>query len=107
MYRNSGELTVKETMERYPLITAHIISESLGYATPTCAARILKDAREGRENNCEWIDACYGKNALKAVQNSIRLRHGHTGYMADFQYAKRLVYNSIEKGREPELASWF
>ena len=37
------ELTVEETMRRYPRITANIIAESLGYATPTCMARILKD----------------------------------------------------------------
>jgi len=34
-----------KTMKRYPCITAHIIAESLGYATPSCAARILKDEK--------------------------------------------------------------
>ncbi len=101
------ELSVEETMRRYPLITAHVISESLGYATPACAARILKDAREGRRNNCEWIDACYKGDALSAVQNSIRFRDEHTGYMSDFKRAQALVKRSIEDGREPELASWF
>lgn len=65
----TNELPVNDTMKRYPLITSHIIAESLGYATPTVAARILKDAREGRENYCEWIDACYNRDPLKAVQN--------------------------------------
>jgi len=65
------ELSTREIMKRYPRITAHIIAESLGYATPTCAARILKDAREGNENYCEWIYCCYNRNSLKAVQNAI------------------------------------
>jgi hypothetical protein len=94
-------------MKRYPLITAHIIAESLGYATPTCAARIPKDAREGRENYCEWIDACYNRDPLSAVQDAIRYRHNHSGFMAEFKYAKALVEKSIKDGEEPELASWF
>jgi hypothetical protein len=107
MNSEAKELSVQETMKKYPLITAHIIAESLGYATPTVAARILKDAREGRQNYCEWIDACYGCDALKAVQDSIRYRHNHNGFMAEFKYAKALVERSIKDGQEPELASWF
>jgi hypothetical protein len=107
MYRKVKELSVQETMKKYPLITGHIIAESLGYATPTVAARILKDAREGRENYCEWIDACYNRDPLRAVQDAIRYRHNHNGYMAEFKYAKALVERSIKDGEEPELASWF
>lgn len=48
------ELSVRETMKRYPCIVSHVISESFGYAIPlSCAARVLKNAREGRENFCE------------------------------------------------------
>ena len=107
MYEKIKELSVKETMKKYPLITAHIIAESLGYATPTLAARILKDAREGRENYCEWIYSCYNKNPLNAVRHSIRGWHNHNGYMADFKTAKTLVEKSIKNGEEPILASWF
>src|SRR5437870_4302405 len=35
----------EDIMRRYPRITAHIIAESLGYATPTKAALILRDAK--------------------------------------------------------------
>jgi hypothetical protein len=35
--------TAREFMRRYPHITAHIVSESLGYATPTAAAIIGLD----------------------------------------------------------------
>ena len=48
-------MTAHDVMRRWPRLTAHLIASSLGYATPTCAARILKDAKEGRENWCEWI----------------------------------------------------
>jgi hypothetical protein len=67
----------------------------------------LKDAREGRENYCEWIDACYKCNPLKAVQDSIRYRHNHSGYMSEFKLAKALVIRAINDRKEPELASWF
>jgi hypothetical protein len=107
MYGKVKELSVQETMKRYPLITAHIIAESLGYATPTVAARILKDAREGRENYCEWICSCYGANPLGAVQDAIRCRHYHKGPMAEYKRAKALVKKSIETGDEPLLGSWF
>lgn len=107
MYGKIKELSVEDTMKKYPRITAHIIAESLGYATPTCAAKILKDAREGRENWCEWIDACYKRNPLNAVRDSISRRHHHTGYMASYRTAKILVEKSIKDGNEPELASWF
>ena len=107
MTRKIKELSLKETMERYPRITAHIVAESLGYATPSCAARILKDAREGRENYCEWVYSCYTTDPLKAVKDAIRNRHYHTGLMADYRRALGLVKRSIETGQEPLLGSWF
>lgn len=107
MYKKVKELSVSDTMEKYPRITAHIIAESLGYATPSCAARILKDAREGRENYCEWVYSCYTTDPEKAVKDAIRNRHYHTGLMADYKRALGLVKRSIETGQEPLLGSWF
>ena len=107
MYRQIKELSLKETMKRYPRITAHIIAQSLGYATPSCAARILKDAREGRENYCEWIYSCYDKDPLPAVRGSIRNRHHHKGFMAEYKLASKLVDYAIDTGEEPLFASWF
>lgn len=101
------ELSVEETIRHFPRITVHIIAESLGYATPSCAAHILKDAREGRKNYCEWIYSCYGGDALKAVQNSIRHRHYHKGYMGEYKVAYALVKKAIETGDEPLFGSWF
>ena len=96
-----------EVMKRYPRLTAHIIAESLGYATPTCAARILKDAREGQKNYCEWIYSCFGGDPLPAVRNAIRNRHYHEGFMAEYKLALALVRHAIETGDEPLFGSWF
>jgi len=107
LYGKIRDLSVRKTLERYPCLTAHIIAESLGYATPSLAARILIDAREGRENYCEWIYSCYDRNPLRAVRDSIKRRHYHKGFMADYRRAKALVKQAIEEGIEPLFGSWF
>jgi len=94
-------------MRRYPRLTAHVITESLGYATPSSAARILKDAREARKNYCEWIYSCYDGDPLLAVKNAIRNRHTHRGFMAEYKLALALVRRAIETGYEPIFGSWF
>ena len=99
--------TGQEIMRRYRRITAHVIAESLGYATPTKAALILRDAKHRQENWCEWIYSCYNRNPQKAVQDAIRDRHHHTGYMAEYRLARALVERAIQDGNEPMLASWF
>jgi len=99
--------TPDEFMRRYPRVTAHIIAESLGYATPSRAARIGLDGMEGRENWCEWLDACYGGNARECLRRSITGRHYHKGYMAEYRLARRLVDRCLEDGDEPVFASWF
>ncbi len=99
--------SAREFMKRYPRTTAHIISESLGYATPTAAAIIGLDGMYGRENYCEWIYSCYGRDAREALRRSIQHRHGHKGYMAEYKLAKKLVDIAIENGKEPIFASWF
>src|SRR5690606_39066574 len=58
-------------LRRYPRICAHIIAESLGYATPEVAAQILKDGAEGRPNFCEWIDACWSRDATACARRAI------------------------------------
>ena len=97
----------EETMKRWPRIVAHIICESLGYAVPSLAARILLDAILGQENWCEWVDAVYGRNPALPVRAAIRRRHYHKGYMAEYQHAKALVDRANTEHREPVFASWF
>ena len=99
--------SLDDYLKRYPRICAHIIAESLGYATPRRAASILKDANEGNENWCEWIYSCYKRNPKPAVQDAIAKRHCHKGYMAEYQMALAIVRRYLEDGTEPMFASWF
>ena len=94
-------------LHRYPRICAHIIAESLGYVTPSTAARILLDAHRGDENWCEWIFSCYDRDPRRAVRDSIRNRHYHDGYMASYRQALAIVRRRLETGEEPIFASWF
>lgn len=97
----------RDVMARYPRLCAHIISESLGYATPSTAAVILRDAASGNENWCEWIFSCYGRDPMKAVRAAIAKRHLHHGYMAEVKQALTLVREAVASGHEPTFASWF
>jgi len=99
--------TPREFMERYPRTTGHIIAESMGYATPTAAARIGLDGLHARENCCEWIYACYRGEARRCLQDSIRGRHNHKGFMSEYSLSKKLVENALKTGEEPLFASWF
>src|SRR5437867_5722426 len=99
--------TPQDIMRCYPRITAHIIAESLGYATPSKAALILRDAKYRQENWCEWIYTCYDRNPLRAVQAAVRSRHHHKGYMAEYGLAKALVDRALRDCNEPTFASWF
>jgi hypothetical protein len=101
------EMSLKEVRQRWPRVTAHLIAESLGYATPETAALIMRDGLQGQKNWCEWIDACYRGDALKALQGAIRNRHSHTGYMAEYRQALGIV-RAVSQGEPgPIFASWF
>jgi hypothetical protein len=99
--------SLDEYLQHYPRICAAIIAYSLGYATPRCAANILKDAHEGRQNWCEWIYSCYGCDPRPAVQHAIRSRHSLQGYMADYRQALAIVRRATNDGEHPLFASWF
>ena len=92
---------------RCPRLVAHVIAESLGYATPALAAKIVADGAAGRPNWCEWIYSCYGGDARKVVQAAIQSRHHHRGYMADHRAALALVRRFAKTGDQPLFASWF
>lgn len=94
-------------LRAYPRLCAHIICFSLGYATPTTAARILMNAHRGKPNYCEWIWSCYNCDPRPAVQGAILARHSHHGCMADFDLAYALVRRAVETGEEPMFGSWF
>jgi len=107
MNKSEKELSTEEVMKKYPRVTAHIIAESLGYATLSCAASILRDAIEGKKNYCEWIYSCYDGDPLPAVKNAIKNRHCHKGFMTEYKLALALVRKAIETGDEPLFGSWF
>lgn len=100
-------MSLENIRQRWPRLTAHLIAESLGYATPDKAAFIIRDALLGQRNWCEWIDACYAGDAAKALRHAIGRRHHHKGYMADYRQALRIVRHVNAGHRGPDLASWF
>ncbi len=97
----------EDYLTRYPRICAHIIAESLGYATPLCAAGILRDAKEGRENWCEWVYSCYNRDPKPVIERAIRNRKTHEGYMASYELALQIVRRQLDTGERPTFASWF
>lgn len=101
----------KESLDDYlqchPRICAAIIAYSSGYATPLCAANILRDAHHRERNFCEWIYECYHTDPLPAVRSAIRARHHLKGYMADYQAALAIVRRATTDGEHPLFASWF
>ena len=102
-----SEMTAEDVLVRWPSLVSHVICTSLGYATPSCAARIVKDFVQGQENWCEWIYSCYARQPGGAVRSAIQGRESHTGYMADYKQALGLVVRAMVTGREPDFASWF
>jgi len=104
-----------EVMQRYPLLTAHLISESLGYFTPGAAANAIKAHIEKRPCYCEWYThMAGGYNDAKVLQvgtdtlnRTFKNRHHHHGYMAEYDYAKKLVVDVRNGGEGPVFASWF
>ena len=99
--------SIEEYLHRYPRTCAAVIAFSLGYATPQCAANIVKDAHERRDNWSEWIYSCYRCDPLPAVRGAIRSRHALSGYMADYQQALAIVRRANERGEHPPFGSWF
>ena len=97
----------RDYLKRCPRLCAHIIAESLGYATPVLAASILRDAKEGERNACEWILACYDGDPRPAVEKAIRNRHYHRGPMASYDLALGIVRRELDTGEGPLFASWF
>ncbi len=64
------------------------------------------DAKEGRQNYCEWIDACYRGGPKPAVQHAIRNRHLRAGYLVAYQIALKIVRHELDTGEGPTLTSW-
>lgn len=99
------QMTLEQVRTRWPRVTAHVIAESLGYATPDCAASIVRDAFLEQKNWCEWVDACYRGDARRVLAASIRNRRYHQGYMAEYRLALQIVRHPQAAHPCPALAS--
>jgi hypothetical protein len=107
--------TVKEVIDRWPRLTAHLICQSLGYFTPEAAARAILHHKRGEPNCCEYyIHLAGGFNEQKiieagkrALESAVRGRHHHYGYMAHYPQARALVEHVRAGGEGPLFASWF
>lgn len=104
----------QETMRRYPLLTAHLVCESLGYFTPLAAAGAILAHIQGQPNACEWyLHMAAGTPPTKLTEVGRRIlarafssRHHHQGYMASYQKARLLVEQELA-GTSPTLfQSW-
>ncbi len=101
------QLRGEDAVRRYPRIVAHLICHSLGYCTPRLAGVLLLTAARNLQHHCEWISSCYRADPWPAVAGAIASRHGHKGYMADFDQALTIVNRSRSGGPDPLFASWF
>ena len=107
--------TVDEVLNRYPRLTGHLICESLGYFTPRSSANAILHYIQGRGFACEYyahMARCYEdkmliKIGLNEIERTIRNRHHHTGYMANYLQAKAMVKKVRDGGPDPKFASWF
>jgi len=103
-----------QVLDRWPILTAHLVCASLGYFTPEGAARAILDHRLGRANYCEWyIHMARGghRDRLLAVGKEVIARafsgrRHHTGFMAHYPHARALV-EAVRDGKEaPPFMSW-
>lgn len=100
-------MDIPDVIARYPSFVAHLICTSLGYCTPSSAARIILDYLNGRENWCEWIYSCYNCKPRRPIEETAVSRHTHKGYMADYHAAIAVVGRYLLDDKEPLFASWF
>jgi len=93
-------------LAKHSRLVAHVICESLGYATPQVAASIIAAAYREDAHYCEWINHCFRDDPRPAVKRAIQYRHDHKGFMADYPRAKAIT-DQARQGNHPLLASWF
>ena len=111
--RPKNALTSQEIIKRYPLLTAHLICESLGYFSPNAAAAAIAAHREQRPFPCEWYTHTAGhqEEALlecgrRKIANAFRNRRMHRGYMADIDAAKAAVHEQAADPYRHRFAAW-
>lgn len=122
--RRAPPRTAQETMRRYPLLTAHLVCESLGYFTPLAAASAILAHIQGHGNACEWyLHMAAGRRPATAfdpgtpprpltevgrqtLARAFASRHHHKGYMASYQKARLLVEQELAGASPTLFQSW-
>ena len=105
--------TTEDTMRRYPLLTAHLICESLGYFTPRAAANAIQAHKKGHSHACEWyLSMIRPGHSLKDIgantlSRAFKHRRFHRGFMAEFNRALLMVQAELA-GYIPQVqfSSW-
>jgi hypothetical protein len=120
--RQRNGATIDDVIHRYPRLTAHLICKSLGYFCPRSAANAIAHYINGAPFFCEWYCDWAGKMPNRsayearilevgrtAIEQAFRNRSHHTGYMAEYSQALRLVMAEREAAgcTSGMLASWF
>jgi hypothetical protein len=89
-------LTRGQWFQRYPRVTAHVMSQSQAFCTPHTAGRIVADAAARRQSNNEWAQICFRGDASAAVSAAVANRHYHLDLMSDYSRAKAIVRDAVK-----------
>ena len=110
----SKPTTCQQVLRKYPLLTAHLICESLGYLTPVSAANAILSHINRIPFYCEWYIDSAGTNpdnvlefGAKTINNAFCRRRFHQGYMAEIRQARPLVEAAaVQQQPTAKLQSW-
>ena len=110
--RPTSEMTQDEVLTRFPILTAHLICESLGYFSPKAAANAILAHAQGLGFACEWYVHMVGYGNARLVelgQQTIgkayaNRRYNH-GYMRSYESARALIARELQ-GTEQKFGSW-
>lgn len=102
-----------QVLDRWPILTAHLVCASLGYFTPVAAAGAIQDYLLGRPNFCEWYMHMARGNrerllavGKEVIQRAFAARRLHTGSMAHYPQARALVQRVRDGEEGPPFMSW-
>lgn len=115
-------VTQRQVIVKYPRLVAHLMCKSLGYFCPLSAANAIAAYINNETFACEWYShmcSCQGKGYFdhdtlieinrRTISEAFQQRHHHKGYMAEIQYARKLVMRELEHegASNGMLAGWF
>ena len=105
-------ISPQQALVRYPNVIAHLICHSLGYFTPLAAAQAVADYRNDEENWSEWYihmasaDRSFLQVGRETIQQAIRSRRHHQGFMAHYPAARAAVQAEIDRTLSITLMTW-